>query len=132
MPQPSDLKLSMTTFLAICFIGFAAIAVIGLSLMPATSPPLSAETIITTFEGNGDQATAEFTVQENWEIRWEADTDESLEAIAWQTADNQGSMIMKMHRRPLRTQGRVNIAPPGTYHLEVTGIGDWKMTIVQF
>lgn len=132
MPNLTRIKLNLPLFLTLCFGGFAFVVAGAFALMPASSPSTKTETLIATFEGQGSGQTGQFTVSRGWEIQWETDTKETLQAIAWKTDAGQGSMIMQMHRKPLREHGRVNIEAPGTYHLDITATGPWKMHIYEF
>ncbi len=132
MPDLKKTKLNLPLFLTLCFGGFALVVAAAFAIMPPSRPDTSNETVIASFEGTGSDTTDFFTVEKGWEIQWETPTIETLQSIAWKTAEGKGSMIMQMHRKPLREHGRVNVNTSGTYHLDITANGPWKITIYQF
>ncbi|WP_459558139.1 hypothetical protein [Lacunimicrobium album] len=132
MPDLAKTKFNLFAFIGLCFGGFALVVITAFAITPSERPESKSEKVIATFDGEGPGKTDFFTVDRGWEIRWETNTDQTLESIAWRTAEGRGSMIMKMHRKPLRMHGRVNVDMAGTFQLEINANGPWKMTVYQF
>ena len=103
---------------------FAITLLLALFALPAFA---SDEQIVQEISASGVRNLRPFTVKDQWEIRW----------------DNKGSMITIAVRHPdgkLAADGGTQAKPGkgasyqpkgGTYFLEVSGSGDWTVTVVQ-
>jgi len=119
------------TFVLVCFGLFAlvvGITVLAMSLFPADES--SAHQQVAHFEGEGDGQTGSFTVDDEWEFRWEHHGD--LQAIIWRRSDGEEDRFIEMPGKPIRHQGGVDNTEGGEYSFEVQGTGRWTIDVYQF
>jgi hypothetical protein len=77
------------------------------------------------FSGDGNQTTADFTVGEDWEIRWHNEGNQFEMILVGPTS----SRALMARSEP--GSGTTVPRGSGTFHLEITAEGAWTVTIVQ-
>lgn len=85
------------------------------------------ESTIFTLSANGSRNTRPFTVKDRWEIRWE--NKGSILTVAVRTAE--GKLVAGGGSATAPGTGESFQPKGGTYFLDVTGIGDWTISVVQ-
>lgn len=86
-----------------------------------------ADQVIAEFTGNGTLNTRPFVVEGPWELRYEA----NATLIVFIRPDlPDGGGLAGTVTSPAGGTGASYQPVPGRYYLEVTGFGDWKITIV--
>ena len=94
----------------------------------ATSPrngnPGAERDVVAEFNGDGDQETKSFTVNDGWEIRWET-TGESLQVAI--TGDTDIGTVVD---QPAAGGGATYPVGSGKVHLEIKARGPWTIKIV--
>ncbi len=99
-----------------------------LTLM-ASATVLAEEIAILQLTGNGTRNTSPFTVQDKWEVRWDARTEHLAIYLYKATGEAQGML-------PIATQdgpgtGATYRPDGGSYYLKIMARGDWAISIVQ-
>lgn len=85
------------------------------------------ETIVQQLSANGSRNTRPFTVKDRWEIRWE--NKGSILTVAVRTAE--GKLVAGGGSATAPGAGESFQPKGGTYYLDVTGTGDWSISVVQ-
>lgn len=132
-PKPSqrETPLKLWHFVTFCVAGFACVVAATYTIGSWTPSAAGAEpTLIAEFSGSGDARTDEFDVDDAWELRWHHTG--RIEKLEWRTSEGRGSMVIDMHRKPIREQGGVNWPEGGRYRVDVTADGEWTLQIYQF
>ena len=129
--QKIDPELKLWQFLLFCAVGFAAVVLTTYAFINLfEGDEYYNPELVTTFSGNGNARTDFFEVGEAWELRWEHSG--RIEKLEWRTESGEGSMLIDMHRKPIREQGGVNWPRAGRYYVDVTAEGDWQLQVYQF
>lgn len=99
-----------------------------LALVIPVSPARPAdEVIVQQLTANGSRNTRPFTVKDRWEIRWE--NKGSVLTVAVRTAE--GKLVAGGGMATAPGSGQSFQPKGGSYYLDVTGTGDWTITVVQ-
>ena len=113
----------------------AALVIVTAACSDGTSPASSTSSrsspasqrvgseLVAEFSGSGDQETAEFTVQEGWEIRWETSGESFRFAI---TGDKDFGTVVDQQGEG---GGVTNPAGQGAFRLFITAVGPWTVSI---
>lgn len=85
------------------------------------------EDVVLSLTANGSRNTRPFNVKDGWEIRW--DNKGPVLAIAVKTVD--GKLVAGGGSSTAPGSGQSFQPKGGKYFLDVTGMGDWTITVVQ-
>lgn len=85
------------------------------------------ELTIFSLSANGSRNTRPFTVKDRWEIRWE--NKGPVLTIAVRTAE--GKLVAGGGTATAPGTGESYQPKGGTYFLDVTGMGEWSVSVVQ-
>lgn len=100
---------------------------IVIGMIALFSGPLSAQdNVVKTFSGSGAKNTRPFTVQEGWEIQWDASGD-IFQLYLYSPG---GDMIGVPANQQGPGKGSSYQPKAGEYYLQVNAIGDWSVRIV--
>jgi hypothetical protein len=77
------------------------------------------------FEGSGALTTESFTVSEGWQIHWDSNSDSFSMAIR---GDRDFGSVVELDEP---TSGITAPNGDGTFFLEISGDGDWSVTVIQ-
>ena len=88
---------------------------------------IAQDTAVQTLSGTGKKNTRPFTVQNGWEIQWDARGD--IFGLCLFRADGEIESLPAFQTKP--GKGASYQAKGGTYYLEVNAAGDWTIKIVQ-
>ena len=109
--------------------GVLVLAVVGLAsyyfLTRGTAPNAPARTDVVSFSGDGDDMTESFSVTEPWQIHWETEGETFTFAIA---GDREYGVVIEQDGPG---SGVTSPVGSGTFHLEVTAEGRWRVQIFQ-
>lgn len=101
------------------------VILVAAALLAATAA--LADQVIAEFTGSGTLNTRPFVVDGPWELQYEA----SAGLIVFIRPDStDGRRLAGTVTSPAGGTGASYQPAPGRYYLEVTGFGDWKITIV--
>jgi hypothetical protein len=110
-------------------IGVLLLAVVGLSsyylLTRGTASNAPARTDVASFSGDGDQVTESFSVTEPWQIHWETEGEAFTFAIS---GDRDYGVVIEQAGPG---SGVTSPVGSGTFHIEVTAEGPWRVQIFQ-
>jgi len=100
-----------------------------LGVIPVNAPPSAAadEGVIQKFSANGQRNLRPFIVKDKWEIQW--DSKGSFLSITIYTADGRMLDVAATHKGS--GSGSSYQPKGGEYYLQVSGTGDWTVTVVQ-
>lgn len=103
------------------------LTITGLALL-LCSPLLNAESVVQEFSGSGGTNTRPFTVQDHWEIQWEA------AGSVFQVYLFNGAGEMQGVAANQQGSGTGSSFQPkgGDYYLQVNAIGAWEVRVAQF
>jgi hypothetical protein len=85
------------------------------------------EQIVQQVSGNGSRNLRPFTVKDHWEIRW----DSKGPALNISVRQNDGELVQGGGSQREPGKGATYQPKGGTYFLDVMGMGDWTITVVQ-
>lgn len=117
--------------LAAAMLAAAALAVLPLSgdqgddAGPADTGDEGGEELIDTFTGTEDATTGAFTVEGQWELRWESEGDELEVSLL----DQDGEAVQPVIEHEGSGGGSTYPPQDGTYSLEVVADGDWSIRV---
>ncbi|ULA62939.1 MAG: exported protein of unknown function [Nitrospira sp.] len=105
------------------------VALLCIALLSAAPSWAAEEHVIVTKSANGTRNTRPFTVQDRWELRWDAKGQKF--AIYLFTADGERQGLL-----PIVTQDKPGAdssyyPKAGEYYLKIVSDGDWTVTVVQ-
>lgn len=100
---------------------------IAIVLMVAGPSWSADEVIVQQLSANGSRNMRPFTVKDRWEIRWE--NKGAVLAVAVRTAE--GKLVSGGASATAPGTGESFQPKGGTYYLDVTGMGEWTITVVQ-
>jgi hypothetical protein len=110
-------------------VGVLVLAVVGLGsyyfLARGTAPSAPARTDVVSFSGDGDDVTESFSVTEPWQIHWETEGPAFTFAIA---GDRDYGVVIEQDGPG---SGVTSPVGSGTFHLEVTADGPWRVQVFQ-
>jgi hypothetical protein len=107
-----------TIFLAIC-LSFA---------LSSPAPAVATdETVVMELAANGQRNTRPFTVRDRWELRW----DLQGQMLGIMIRDGAGKFVATGGQQDKPGQGTSYQPKGGTYYLEIVGMGDWTVRVVQ-
>lgn len=104
-------------------------ALLGSGLLFAATALAAEEPIVFSQAANGTRNTRPFTVQDRWELQWQA-TGEKL-AIFLFTADGQPRGMLPIVTQSKPGSDRSYYPKGGGYYLKVVTDGDWTIRVVQ-
>lgn len=105
------------------WVGLIVVLFLGLS-----GPALAAEeTVVFEIVGNGQRNTRPFMVKDRWELRW----DLRGQTLGITIRDPDGKFVAAGGQQDKQGQGASYQPKGGSYFLEITGVGDWTITVVQ-
>lgn len=85
------------------------------------------EELVDEFSGSEDDSTATFTVQGEWEVRWETEGD----AFQVNLVDEDGEELQTVVDHEGQGGGSNYLTRDGTYSLDVTADGDWSIRVFE-
>lgn len=91
---------------------------------PAVLPE---EAVVAEFEGDGDDVTEAFDVEEGWEIRWESQAESFT--IELYTADDVSQGVVVEHEG--EGGGSTFPAAGGRHYLDITAEGSWSIRVIE-
>ncbi len=105
-------------------LGLAACIWIAVSPVPVVA---AEGQVIQQVSANGMRNLRPFTVKDRWEIQWESKG--TLLTITIYKPDGTGGDIAAMQNGPGR--GSSYLPKGGEYYLQVSGVGEWTVTVMQ-
>ena len=105
-------------------LSFVLLAVYLVMASPASAAD---ETVVLELAANGQRNTRPFTVRDRWEVRW----DLRGEMVTVMIRDPDGKFVTAGGQQEKPGRGASYQPKGGTYYLDITGMGDWTVTVVQ-
>ena len=106
---------------------FVVVVLVALSIGLTSPAPAAEETVVLEVAANGQRNTRPFTVKDRWEIRWDLRGD----MVTVMIRDPEGKFVSAGGQQDKPGQGASYQPKGGTYYLEIIGMGDWTVTVVQ-
>lgn len=101
--------------------------VLFLALASVAPSPGHAETTVASYSGTGGRITETFTIDDNWSARWTSERGRF--ALVLRRTD--GGTTRTAATAYGRAEGEAGYGEGGTYTLEVTAEGPWRVDIVE-
>jgi hypothetical protein len=96
--------------------------------IPAVLQAVDERTIQET-SANGTRNTRPFTVQDRWELQWDAKGESFLVMLFTDTGERQGLLPIVRQEGP--GKGESFYPKGGSYYLKILAKGDWTVRVVQ-
>lgn len=100
---------------------------LALLAVPLSSGPAFAEEVVQQASASGTRNLRPFTVKDGWELRWTAAGPIFTAILHAQNGDPVDTIAVQTKPGP----GATYYPTGGTYYLQISGAGDWSISIVQ-